>query len=130
MGLPHPRLLPIFALVFSLIHLYQWGPGCPISSDSIGDLHALPFANCVSRVSSDRSCPFVPILKLFAAGLSRPIIAPDWVLIPAPNHVGIRLDDEYAATHSGHKFADSNRRSRDRSRGSKRRRISSAHEVG
>jgi hypothetical protein len=64
------------------------------------DLRALSLADCLFRVPSDRTRVVVCLFELLAASVPRPIAASARVFVLTSNNVGIRMDDEYTATHS------------------------------
>ena len=66
------------------------------------DLRALSLADCISRVPSTRTRVVVPLFELLAASVPRPIVASARVFVLTSNNVGLCMDDEYAAAHSGH----------------------------
>lgn len=70
--------------------------------DARGEFCALSRADCLSRVSSDRTRVAVPLLELPATSVPRAIIAFARVSVLTPNHVGVCVDDEYTTAHSGH----------------------------
>ena len=64
------------------------------------DLRALSLADCLSRVPSNRTRIVVSLFELLAASVPRPIAAGARVFVLTSNNAGIRVDDEYTATHS------------------------------
>jgi hypothetical protein len=76
------------------------------SSNALGEHFALSSTDRLSRIPSDRTRVVVPDFELFAASVSRPIVAPARVFVFTSNNVGICVDDEYAADYCGHQFAD------------------------
>jgi hypothetical protein len=70
--------------------------------DAPGEFRALSRADCLSRVSSDRTRTVVSLLELPATSVPRTIIAAARVSILTPNNVGVCVDDEYTTTHSRH----------------------------
>ena len=69
---------------------------------ALGEHCALSSTDRLSRIPSDRTRVVVPDFELFAASVSRPIVAPARVFVFTSNNFGIRMDDEYAAAYSGH----------------------------
>jgi hypothetical protein len=80
----------------------QGTPDCLNSTDAPGEHHALSRTDRLSRIPSNRDRLVVPDVKLPAAGVSRPAVASRRVFVFASDNAGVRMDDEYAAAHSGH----------------------------
>src|SRR5580658_479340 len=68
--------------------------------DARGEFHGLPPANCLSRLSSNRTRIVVPVLELFRTSVPRSDIALARISVLTPNHVGICVDDEYTTAYS------------------------------
>lgn len=66
------------------------------------NFRALSRADCLSRVSSDRTRVAVPLLDLLATGVPRADIAFARISVRTPNNVGVCVDGEYTTTRSGH----------------------------
>ena len=81
---------------------FQPAPGCVNSSNALGEHLALSSSDRLSRIASNRARLVVPYVELLAASVSRLTIASDRVFVFTPNNVGIRMDNEYTATCSGH----------------------------
>ena len=72
------------------------------STDALGEHRALSRADRLSRIPSNSTRLVVPDVELFAASVSRPAFTCARVFVFAFNNVGVCMDDEYAATASGH----------------------------
>jgi len=72
------------------------------SSNALGEHCALSSIDRLSGIPSNRTRLVVPDVELLAASVSRPTVASARVFVFTSNNVGIRMDDEYAATYSGH----------------------------
>jgi len=70
--------------------------------DARGEFLALPLADCLSRVSSNRTRAVVPLLELPATSVPRANIAFARVSILTSNNVGVCVDGEYTTAYSGH----------------------------
>jgi len=70
--------------------------------DARGEFRGLPPANCLSRLSSNRTRIVVPVLELFRTSVPRSDIARARILVLTPDHVGVCVDGEYATAYSWH----------------------------
>jgi hypothetical protein len=61
---------------------------------------ALPFADCFSGISSDRTGAVVPLLELPGPYVPLIYFASAGILILATNDAGIRLDGEHGAANN------------------------------
>ena len=70
--------------------------------DARGEFGGLPPANCLSRLSSNRTRIVVPVLELFRTSVPRSDIALARIFVPAPNHVSVCVDGKYTSADSWH----------------------------
>jgi hypothetical protein len=70
--------------------------------DARGEFRGLPPANCLSRLSSNRTHIVVPVLELFGTGVPRPDIAGARIFVFTSDHVGVCVDGEYTTAYSWH----------------------------
>jgi hypothetical protein len=75
--------------------------------DARGEFRALSRADCLSRISSDRTRVAVPLLDLLATSVPRGNIACARVSFLTSYNIGVCVDGEYTTAYSGHQFADS-----------------------
>jgi hypothetical protein len=80
----------------------QRAPGCVNSTNAVGEHRALSRTDRLSGIPSNRTRLVVPDVELLAASVSRPTTAPARVFVPTSNNIGVRMDDEFAAAHSGY----------------------------
>jgi hypothetical protein len=72
------------------------------STNAVGEHRALSRTDRLSGIPSNRTRLVVPDVELLAASVSRPTTAPARVFVPTSNNIGVRMDDEFAAAHSGY----------------------------
>jgi len=77
------------------------------------NFRALSRADCLSRISSDRTRVAVPLLDLLATSVPRADIAFAWISVRTCDNVGVCVDGEYSTAYRGRQFADSDCRGRD-----------------
>ena len=70
--------------------------------DARGEFRGLPPANCLSRLSSNRTRMAVPVLELFRTSVPRSDIAVARISVLTPNHVSVCVDGKYTSTYSWH----------------------------
>jgi hypothetical protein len=75
--------------------------------DARGEFRGLPPANCLSRLSSNRTRIVVPVLELFRTSVPRSDIALARIFVLTPNHAGVCVDGKYTSAYSWHEFTDS-----------------------
>jgi hypothetical protein len=80
----------------------QRAPGCVNSSNALGEHRALSRTDRPCSISSNRTRFVVPFLELPATSVPRPIVASARFSVFTSNNIGICMDDEYTAAHSGH----------------------------
>jgi hypothetical protein len=70
--------------------------------DARGEFLALPLADRLSRVSSNRTRAVVPLLELPATSVPRANSAFARVSVLASDNVGVSMDGEYTTARGGH----------------------------
>ena len=70
--------------------------------DARGEFRGLPPANCLSRLSSNRTRIVVPVLELFGTSVPRSDIARARIFVLTPDHFGVCVDGEYTTAYSWH----------------------------
>src|SRR5580704_1340266 len=68
--------------------------------DARGEFRGLPPANCLSRLSSNRTRIVVPVLELFGTSVPRSDIARARIFVLTPDHFGVCVDGEYTTAYS------------------------------
>src|ERR1019366_910256 len=70
--------------------------------DARGEFRGLPPANCLSRLSSNRTRIVVPVLELFRTSVPRSDIALARIFVLTPNHASICVDGKFTSAYSWH----------------------------
>jgi hypothetical protein len=70
--------------------------------DARGEFRGLPPANCLSRLSSNRTRIVVPVLELFRTSVPWSDIARARIFVLTPDHFGVCVDGEYTTAYSWH----------------------------
>jgi hypothetical protein len=74
--------------------------------DARGEFRGLPPANCLFRLSSNRTRIVVPVLELFGTSVPRSDMALARISVLTPNHASICMDGKFTSAYSRRYFAD------------------------